>query len=407
MPVRVAVVGDAVTDVVAVLAGPPAADTDTAAAIRFTGGGQAANTAAWLAGHGVPVTLLASVGADEAGASRLAELRAAGVDCPLPPRPEAPTGTVIVLAEGGRRTMVTDRGASLLLDPDEVALALAAAGAGHLHLSGYPLLDDRSRPAGLRALAAARELGLTISVDAASAAPLREVGGPAFRSWVGGVDLLLANADEAAVLAADLAVDSADSGRSFQSDAGSAARSGRPPAEVGAQPARQAAVEGAPASGPRPGLAATGSGAVPGRAAADPAHGAMVAAADGAPEFGPRSGFAATGAGAVSARAAADPAHEAMVAAADAARQAQALAAELGAVVVVKLGAAGAVWAEPDGTVVTAPAVTAVVVDPTGAGDAFAAGLLATRLAGGDPEACLKAAAAAGARAVVAVGARP
>ncbi|SNT32909.1 Sugar or nucleoside kinase, ribokinase family [Asanoa hainanensis] len=294
---RVAVLGDLVTDVVAVLAGPPAPDTDTAAAIRLTGGGQAANTAAWLAWHGVPVTLLATVGADEAGAARLAELRAAGVDCPLPPRPDAPTGTVIVLAEGGRRTMVTDRGANLLLDPDEVALALAAAGVGHLHLSGYPLLDDRSRPAGLRALATARELGLTVSVDAASAAPLRQVGGPAFRSWVRGIDLLLANADEAAMLAGG-------------GDA--------PPAD-----------------------------------------------------------------------------------------QARTLAADLGAAVVVKLGAAGAVWADPDGAVSTAAAVAAAVVDPTGAGDAFAAGLLATRLAGGDPAACLKAATAAGARAVIAVGARP
>ncbi len=245
----------------------------------------------------MPVTLLASVGADAAGADRLAELRAAGVDCPLPPRADAPTGTVIVLAEGGRRTMVTDRGASLLLDPAEVALALAAAGAGHLHLSGYPLLDDRSREAGLRALATARALGLTVSVDAASAAPLRQVGGAAFRSWVRGVDLLLANADEAEVLTGDAGGDPAD--------------------------------------------------------------------------------------------------------------QARALAAELGAAVVVKLGGAGAVWADPDGTVATAPAAAVAVVDPTGAGDAFAAGLLAARLAGGDAAYCLAAASAAGARAVAVVGARP
>jgi ribokinase len=297
VPGRVAVLGDLVTDVVAVLTGPPAADTDTAAAIRFTGGGQAANTAAWLAWHGVPVTLLATVGADAAGVARLAELRAAGVDCPLPPRADAPTGTVIVLAEGGRRTMVTDRGASLLLDPDEVALALAAAGAGHLHLSGYPLLDQRSREAGLRALATARALGLTVSVDAASAAPLRQVGGAAFLSWVRGVDLLLANVDEAVVLAGD--------------------RDGDP------------------------------------------------------------------------------------------AEQARALATELGAAVVVKLGGAGAVWADPDGSVASAPAPAATVIDPTGAGDAFAAGLLATRLAGGEARACLAAAADAGARAVALVGARP
>ncbi|MEV4622797.1 PfkB family carbohydrate kinase [Asanoa sp. NPDC049573] len=294
MTARIVVVGDLVTDVVAVLAGPPAPDTDTAASIRFTGGGQAANTAAWLAWHRVPVTLLASVGADAAGAARVAELRAAGVDCPLPPRADAPTGTVIVLAEGGRRTMVTDRGASVLLDPD--AVAAAVVGADHLHLSGYPLLDDGSRKAGLAALAAAREHGLTVSVDAASAGPLRQVGAAAFLSWVRGVDLLLANLDEAAVL--------------------------------------------------------TGS------AAGDPTT------------------------------------------------QARTLATDLGAAVVVKRGAGGAVWADAAG-VVTVPAPPATVVDPTGAGDAFAAGLLATRLSGGDPRASLTAAAAAGARAVARIGARP
>jgi ribokinase len=291
---RIVVVGDLVTDVVAVLSGPPAPDTDTAASIRFTGGGQAANTAAWLAWHGIPVTLLASVGDDAAGAARVAELRAAGVECPLPPRTDAPTGTVIVLAEGGRRTMVTDRGASLLLDPEQVAAAVV--GASHLHLSGYPLLDDGSRAAGLRALAAAREHGLTVSVDAASAGPLRLVGAEAFISWVRGVDLLLANLDEAAVLTGDVDGDPAD--------------------------------------------------------------------------------------------------------------QARSLAAELGATVVVKRGAGGAVWADRDG-VSTVPAPPATVLDPTGAGDAFAAGLLATRLTGADPRACLTAAAAAGARAVAQIGARP
>ena len=46
-----------------------------------------------------------------------------------------------------------------------------AADARHLHLSGYPLLHEGSRAAGLAALAAASGRGLTTSVDAASAAP--------------------------------------------------------------------------------------------------------------------------------------------------------------------------------------------------------------------------------------------
>ncbi len=54
-----------------------------------------------------------------------------------------------------------------------------------------------------------------------------------------------------------------------------------------------------------------------------------------------------------------------------------------------------------------APAVTAPVVDTTGAGDAFAAGLLAARLAGAGPAAALAAGCEVAARAVARPGARP
>ncbi len=47
------------------------------------------------------------------------------------------------------------------------------------------------------------------------------------------------------------------------------------------------------------------------------------------------------------------------------------------------------------------------VKDPTGAGDAFAAGLLAAWCAGAEPEAALAAGAALGAEAVARIGARP
>ena len=56
----------------------------------------------------------------------------------------------------------------------------------------------------------------------------------------------------------------------------------------------------------------------------------------------------------------------------------------------------------------TVPASAAAsVVDPTGAGDAFAAGLLTAWLAGGTAAECLRAGAELGARAVAAVGGRP
>ncbi|MGW3805332.1 carbohydrate kinase family protein [Micromonospora sp. NPDC005113] len=294
-PARVVVVGDLITDVVAVLSGPPATGSDTAADITLGGGGQAANTAAWIAAQGVDVTLVGAVGNDDAGRDRVAELDRAGVDCAVDRVEGVPTGTVIVLATDGERTMISQRGANLRLSAEHVERALAAVpDAGHLHLSAYTLLDAESRGAGLRALAAARERGLTTSVDAASAAPLRRVGAAAFLGWVRDVDLLLVNADEATVLAGGL-----------------------------------------------------------------------------------------------------DPAAQGRALSATARR------------VVVKRGAAGAVWVDRSAPVCVAPARRVAVVDVTGAGDAFAAGLLTAWLAGAAPTAALNRAADLGAVAVSTVGARP
>src|SRR5690606_12383104 len=171
---RVVVVGDLVTDVVAVLAAPPAPGTDTAARIRLTGGGQGGNTAAWLADQHVPTTLVAAVGDDGAGRERVSELAAAGVDCAVREVPGVSTGTLVVLAEPAERTMLSDRGAADHLRQADVDRALdTAAGARHLHLSGYVLFGAGSRAAGRHALAAARARGLRTSVDAASAGPLR------------------------------------------------------------------------------------------------------------------------------------------------------------------------------------------------------------------------------------------
>jgi ribokinase len=289
----IVVVGDLVTDVLVVHAGAIEVGSDTSAAITVSGGGQAANTAAWLAHTGCPVTLIAAVGDDLAGRERIAELTALGVHCAVRAHPGATTGSVVVLASAGERTMITDRGAALLLDPTDVAAAIQLD-AVHLHLSGYPLLDAASRPAGLAALAAARERGLRTSVDAASAAPLRKVGAPAFLEWVRGGDLLLCNADEATALA------------------------------------------------------------------------------------GPNS-----------------PAEQARTLTATAAN------------VVVKRGAEGAVWCDAAGGAWSVPGAGVPVADPTGAGDAFAAGLLAAWCGGASPAEALEAGAALGAEAVGRVGARP
>jgi ribokinase len=292
---RILVVGDVAMDVVALLETPIALGSDTPAQIRVTGGGQGANTAAWLAWLGRPVTLAATVGADPFGTIRLAELTELGVRCVIRRCPDAATGTIIALSLGAERTMITQRGANLQLAERDIDAALAdAPDAGHLHLSGYVLADAASQPAGRHALALARDRGMTVSVDAASTQPLRDAGVARWLELVTGVELLLANAAEARELTGQ------------------------------AEPERAAS--------------------------------------------------------------------------------------ELTAVardVVVKLGPAGALWRGRGGLRIRSNGHRVTAVDPTGAGDAFAAGLLAAWTGGSDPATALEQAGAAGAIAVAGVGAGP
>lgn len=293
---RVLVVGDIVTDVLAVYSGHLVTGSDTPARIHQTPGGSAANTAVWLARSGCRVTLAGAVGDDPPGAQRVAELEHSGVDTCVRVAAGTPTGSVVVLSQRHERTMLCDRGANALLSTVDIDRALAdAADAGHLHLSGYVLFDGGTADAGRHALAAAAARAMTTSVDAASAGPLRRLGGALFLDWVRGTDLLLANLDEARAL---LGTD-------------------EPPEVLAGRLATYARYA------------------------------------------------------------------------------------------VVKLGADGAVWAGPDRQTVRVPAQPALLVDPTGAGDAFAAGLLASWLSGTDPAQALRAGALLGAEAVARTGARP
>lgn len=197
---RVVVVGDLMTDAVARARYPLARASDTPATVTMHGGGSGANVASWLAVEGAEVAFIGRRGADITGRNRDMELMGYGVDARLVMDPERPTGTCVVLVtHKGERTMLSDPGANAALSPEDLPRDLFTAG-GHLHLSGYTLLNEGSREAGLTALEYARRAGMTISVDAASAAPLERNGAEPFLEWTHGAKLLLANADQAKVL---------------------------------------------------------------------------------------------------------------------------------------------------------------------------------------------------------------
>ncbi|WP_329121875.1 carbohydrate kinase family protein [Streptomyces sp. NBC_01353] len=288
------VVGDVVTDVVARHGTPLAPATDTAAAIRTLPGGAGANAACWAVRSGWgDVRLLGRVGSEAADWHERA-LRVAGVRPMLVTDADAATATVIALVDAStERTFLTDSGAALRLSPTDWTDAFLD-GVTHLHLSGYLFFAAPSRATVLRALRAAREAGVPVSVDPASTGFLERLGVDRFLTAAQGAEVLFPNADEARLL--------------------------------------------------------TG--------CAEPAQAAEVLS-------------------------------------------------RTFPLVVVTLGAAGALVAEAGSVTgrVTAPEVRAV--DSTGAGDAFTGAFLAARLAGADPTAAAAAGCRAGAEAVTVVGGRP
>jgi ribokinase len=194
------VVGDVMTDVIAAVDGPLAIGSDTAARVQTRQGGAGPNVAAWLAVTGLPVVFVGVVGTDPFGAEAVAVLRAAGVDARVRVSAAAATGTCVVLVgPDGERTMLPDAGANSLLEPADLPPDLVVA-AGHLHVSGYSLLNPGSRAAAAGALTLARQRGIPTSVDPASAAPLEAVGADEFRALTDGVSLAFVTLDEAEIL---------------------------------------------------------------------------------------------------------------------------------------------------------------------------------------------------------------
>ena len=192
----VLVLGDVAVDVV-VHGGALVHGSDVDARIVTTPGGAGANVAIGLARAGLSVTMVGCVGTDHEAATR--SVREAAVHLVLREVPDAATGTVVVFVDGaGERTMAADRGANLHLRSDDVTDALLHAHR-HLHISGYALFGA-PRAATLEILGRARSGGLSVSLDPASAAPLRSYGAGTFLADTAGIGLLLPNADEAAVL---------------------------------------------------------------------------------------------------------------------------------------------------------------------------------------------------------------
>lgn len=195
------VVGDLMTDVVVRLREEFAPESDTASQITVGPGGSASNVAVFLARGGVATTLVGAVGDDERGRSLVDALTREDVASQVRVVEHARTGSVVsMVSRDGRRSMLTDRGANLALDagrlPDDLFRARS-----HLHLSGYEVIDEATRPEAKAIFDRAGTAGMSRSVDCSSAAPLQRMGARAFFDVTFGAEVLFANGDEAQALA--------------------------------------------------------------------------------------------------------------------------------------------------------------------------------------------------------------
>ena len=197
---RIVVVGDVMWDVVVRPHEPIAVGSDTPSSIAVTRGGAAANVAVALRAaltQPADVVYVGCRGADAMGERFERELERSGV-IPALATASAPTGTLVSMVDDrGDRTMLTDRGANAFLEAEAVVAQLDDC--RHLHLSGYTVLAPEHQWV-RNVLATCQERGITTSVDACSWKPLAAFGPAAFLDVIAGVDVVVANRDEARLL---------------------------------------------------------------------------------------------------------------------------------------------------------------------------------------------------------------
>lgn len=185
-------------DAVIVPAQPLERGTDVPGRVALRQGGSAASCARWLALLGVRSTLVTAVGRDPIGRALVESLQRDGVTVRATRVAGKPTGRIgVVVAAGGERSFVADRGAADELRPTDLRADWFAVDL--LHLPAYSLIGSPLGDAGRRAIELARGHGALISLDLASAAPLLANGRRAARRLVeeAAPDLLFSAVGEA------------------------------------------------------------------------------------------------------------------------------------------------------------------------------------------------------------------
>ena len=157
-------------------------------------GGAAANTTFGLARLGVKSTYLGKVGNDSTAHLYLEQFSKLGGDTSRFKKGSIPNGRCLSLVTpDSERTMRTDLGAAVTLDPEEISPA-DFAGCKHAHIEGYLLFNEALFR---KIVTSAKAAGCTISLDLASFEVIRACKDIILEILADYVDLAFANEDEA------------------------------------------------------------------------------------------------------------------------------------------------------------------------------------------------------------------
>lgn len=205
---KILCIGDLALDVISQLKEPINYGNDTASRISSHPGGQAANVATWITRTKSKAHLVARTGNDPVGFALISDLDKYGVEHLNLMHSGRPTGVVVILVDAnGERTMFPDNGANADLEATDLPPLDDIDG---VYLSGYALLDFRSRDAVLAMIKKIKSAGKPIYFDPTTTGAMKLVSRDEVLSWVSLMDGILLNSEEALYLGDSKDVETAE-----------------------------------------------------------------------------------------------------------------------------------------------------------------------------------------------------
>ena len=147
--------------------------SDTDGDVQLTGGGSAANVAAWATGAGTPARFVGPLGEDHLGDYLINEMTSRGVHLVATKRAGQQTRSVAALiGPDGNRSLVSDQNNLIALEPTDFDAAWFK-GVDWLHLTAYTFIAEQSRELFVKLTSHALSNGIGFSIDPSAAELLR------------------------------------------------------------------------------------------------------------------------------------------------------------------------------------------------------------------------------------------